>query len=314
MKAPRIISRALAIVIAIGALVITSSLAQLQFTDVHVTTGGAIQLHWQSESNAVYRIDYTSNVTDSGTVWTMLYEDYPSLGTNTFWTDAGDQNTVSVVDHPRDGSMRFYRVVQTDTNDLANAPRVSVLSPTNNAVLTGDITVSVTVTSSLDVASIRLYVDGQEVGYQIDEATNFVVNTCQFGNGSHKMFAIVENSSGSETTDETADLVANYGISAAVSATFDNFITDYRGKLRFQDPDETETNRFTANFAAYAEWTLTITNQNGVAVRTVTGTNFNMEFCGMELATAARIYRVDLIGQSCPLQNRVPHQWRSCCE
>ncbi len=174
--------------------------------------------------------------------------------------------------------MRFYRVVQTGTNDLANAPQVSVLSPTNNAVLTGDIEVSVSVTSSLLVNAIRLFVDGQEVGYQNDTETNFVINTCQFGNGSHKIYAVVESSTGSETTGESPDFVENYGVSPAASVTFDNFITDYRGKLRFQDPDETETNRFTANFAAYADWTLTITNQDGVAVRTETGTGFGMEF------------------------------------
>ncbi|HOF71272.1 MAG TPA: DUF6345 domain-containing protein [Verrucomicrobiota bacterium] len=261
-----------------GLSLISSAPAQLQFTDVRVNSGGAIQLYWASESNAVYRIEYASELIDSGTIWNMLYEDYPSFGTNTYWTDAGDQNTADVVGHPRDGAMRFYRVVQTDTNDLANAPQVSILTPTNNSVLTGDITVSLSVTSSLPVNSIRLYVDGQEVGYQVDEATNFVINTCQLGNGSHKIFAIVENSSGSETTGETADMVANYGISPARSVIFDNFITDYRGKLRFQDPDESETNRFSANFAAYADWTLTITNQNGVAVRTVTGTDFSMEF------------------------------------
>lgn len=251
---------------------------QLQFTDVRVTSGGAIQLHWQSKSNAVYSIEYAPEVTDGGTIWKTLYEDYPASGTNTLWTDAGDQNTASAVNHPRDGAMRFYRVIQTGTNNLANAPQVSIVSPTNNAALTGDIKVSVSVTSSLNVNTIRLFVDGQEVGYQNDTETNFVINTCQFGNGSHKIFAVVENSSGAETTGETADFEANYGVSPAVSATFDNYITDYRGKLRFQDFDENETNRFTANFATYADWTLTITNQDGIAVRTEIGTGFDMGF------------------------------------
>lgn len=104
----------------------TSQAQQLQFTDVRVTGGGAIQLHWTSESNAVYSVEYASELIDSGTVWQTLYQDYPALGTNTFWTDAGDQNTQSLINHPRDGAMRFYRVVQTGTNDLANAPQVSI--------------------------------------------------------------------------------------------------------------------------------------------------------------------------------------------
>jgi Bacterial Ig domain len=279
MKTSLAIIGKLAAAIILSLILSTPSQAQqLQFTDVRVTSGGAIQLYWSSESNAVYSIEYASELTDSGTIWQTLYQDYPALGTNTFWTDAGDQNAQSVINHPRDGAMRFYRVVQTGTNDLANAPQVSIVSPTNNAVLTGDIEVSVSVTSSLTVNTIRLFVDGQEAGYQNDTETNFVINTCQFGNGSHKIFAVVESSTGSETTGESADFVENYGVSSAASVTFDNFITDYRGKLRFQDPDETETNRFSANFAAYADWTLTITNQDGVAVRTETGTGFGMEF------------------------------------
>jgi len=94
-----------------------SAHAQLQFTDVRVTSGGAIQLHWASESNAVYTIEYASELVDGGTVWQALYEDYPALETNTFWTDAGDYNTASVVGHPRDGAMRFYRVVQWQRPD-----------------------------------------------------------------------------------------------------------------------------------------------------------------------------------------------------
>lgn len=251
--------------------------AQLQFTDVRATSGGAIQLYWASETNGIYRIEYASELSDT-TVWQMLYEDYPSLGTSTFWTDAGDQNTVSMVGHPMDGTMRFYRVVQTGNFNPTNAPQVSIVSPTNSSTLTGDITVSLSVTSGSPVNSVRLYVDGMEVGYQIDTATNFIINTCQFGNGTHKLFAVVENDDGYETTGEDSTFAESYGVSPVNSVVFDNFITDYRGKLRFQDPEQSETNRFSAAFAEYADWALTITNQDGVAVRTVTGTGFGMEY------------------------------------
>jgi len=262
---------------AIGVFASNSNAQSLQFTHVGVTSGGAVTLHWQSESNAVYNIEYATELSDS-IVWKTLYEDYPAQGTNTYWTDAGDQNTVTILAHPRDGAMRFYRVVQTDTHDVANAPQVLVLSPTNGATLTGDATATVSISTTQTINSIRLYVDGQEVGYQVDGATNFVINTCQFGNGSHSLFAVVEGSTGAETTGETSDYLPSYGVSPAAAVTFDNFITDYRGKLRFQDAEESETNRFSASFSAYADWTLSITNQNGVAVRTITGTGFDMEF------------------------------------
>lgn len=174
--------------------------------------------------------------------------------------------------------MRFYRVAKIGTNNLVVAPTVTVLSPTNGAVLTGDVLISVSYASSLYVDAIRLFVDGEEVGMQFGSETNFVVNTCQFANGSHKIHAVVGNSTGAETTDVASDYEENYGVSPIMSVTFDNFITDYRGRLRFQDPVENETNRFTANFATYADWTLTITNESGDAVHTVTGTGFSMEY------------------------------------
>jgi len=265
-----------AVITAIIALV-TSANAQLQFTHVKATPDGAIQLRWQSESNATYRIEYTPQLSDSIT-WNVLYEDVASQGTNTLWADAGGLLSQPLAMHPSDDPARFYRVVQSDTFDPASAPQIQITSPTNGATLTGDVTVTVSVTSAIDLDNIRLYVDGAEVGYNIAEATNFVLNTCQFANGAHQIFAVAANCSGGEMTGETSSLQENYGTSSSVAATFNNLITAYRGKIRFQDPNNGDTNRFTAAFASYADWTLTITNQSGAAVRTVTGTSYNMEF------------------------------------
>lgn len=248
------------------------------FTEVKATSGGAIQLKWNSVSNALYTFEYATGVINAGTVWHTLYENYPSLGTNSFWTDAGNSHVPTIIPHPADDAMRYYRAVQTATNDLASAPVVTVDSPANNSTVTGYATISVGVTSSLTVNSLRLFVDGEEVGYQDDTATNFVINTCQFGNGVHKIHVVAENSSGSETTGTASDVVENYGVSPAITVTFDNFVTDFRGKLRRQDPALYETNRFTAKFASYADWTLSITNQSGVAVRTVTGSGSSMDY------------------------------------
>lgn len=167
-------------------------------------------------------IDYATDLVDTNTgttTWQTLYENYPSQGTNTTWEDAGVLVGESFVPQPRDSDTRFYRVVLTGTNDPANIPQVSILSPTNGSTLTGDVLVSVSVTSSLDVDTIRFFVDGAEVGYNEYTETNFILNTCQFANGTHTLFAVAGNSSGAETTDDPNgnDYQENYGVSAPLS-------------------------------------------------------------------------------------------------
>jgi hypothetical protein len=82
MKAPK----PTAIIAAIVTLA-TMADAQLQFTGISATEEGAIRLSWQSETNAIYRVDYADQLMDPDlgyTVWNTLYDQYPSQGTNTF--------------------------------------------------------------------------------------------------------------------------------------------------------------------------------------------------------------------------------------
>ena len=60
-------------------------------------------LTWQSESNAVYRIDYADSLVNSNTQWKLLYDDYPSHGTNTFWMDSGNDAVEPEIPHPKRG-------------------------------------------------------------------------------------------------------------------------------------------------------------------------------------------------------------------
>jgi len=58
--------------IMVSALVLalaTNAFAQnaLQFTSANATSEGAIQLHWASNSNEVYEIDYADSLIDTNT-------------------------------------------------------------------------------------------------------------------------------------------------------------------------------------------------------------------------------------------------------
>src|SRR5688572_1391830 len=72
--------------------------------------------------------------------------------------------------------------------------------------------------------------------------------------------------------------VNNFAASPYHNVTFDNFIFDFRGLALFVEPNDGETLTFKANFAAYADWTLVISNSSAVTVRSVSGTGYKMTF------------------------------------
>lgn len=254
-------------------------LAQLQFTDVCVDKEKAVRLSWVSQTNALYRIDYAPELTEPMN-WKPLYEWYPAHGTNTFWADAGSDLPSPAAKPPDQDAMRFYRVVQVDTNDHAFLPTVAISSPASNALLTGlvtNVTVSVTWTSLVD--GIRLFLDGQEVKRGSGDTTNYSINTCQWANGQHTFFAVVENSDGGESTQfDDTDLKMNFAVTPYRVVEFSNFIYSFKASSRFLHPQNSETQTFTAKFLGNAIWTLTILDDSSNAVRTVTGTNTSMTF------------------------------------
>jgi hypothetical protein len=129
-------------VLSLGLLTTQTSFGQnaLQFTGVSATSEKAIQLHWASNPNEIYEIDEADQLagnTDGSTAWNLLYEDYPSQGTNTFWLDTGNYFADPIIPHPSQMPMRFYRVVLTGTNTTATVPTVSIISPTNSTIVNG---------------------------------------------------------------------------------------------------------------------------------------------------------------------------------
>ena len=119
---------------------------QLQFTQPIVTSEGAIQLHWQSQSNALYQVQYMPDLSGNFT-WQTLLDNYPSQGTNTLWLDTGDYLQAPPVNHPKYDPTRFYRVAFIGTNAVP-PPSVAVTSPANRALLTGLVRVSVATAST----------------------------------------------------------------------------------------------------------------------------------------------------------------------
>jgi len=137
----------------------------LQFTGIKANLEGAIRLQWASQSNQVYQVQCTDALAgneDGTTAWRVLYDNYPSHGTNTFWLDTGDYFADPVILHPKAMPMRFYQIVNVGA-DTTNKPSVSVSSPTNGAALSGDVTVLVSAVTDQSIIHTKLYVDGEEM-------------------------------------------------------------------------------------------------------------------------------------------------------
>lgn len=251
--------------------------AQLQFTSARVTEEQAIELKWNSESNSLYRIDYADEIADT-MQWKQLYELYPAQGTNTLFLDAGIYYTGNTIEHPRNFPQRFYRVVQTGTNEVA-APTVTVVTPTNGFVASGLLDISVAITSDLTIGIIHVFVDGEEVRLGgMPDATNFTINTCEWPNGPHSIFAVVDGATESGSIAVSSPILFASGVSPFKQVEFNNYISKYTFSQAWPAPSTNEPLIISAQFADYADWTLLIVDPESNTVRTATGTGFNMSY------------------------------------
>lgn len=252
----------------------------IQFTKVNATSDGAIQLYWASNPNEIYEIDYADAVADvsqGGTTWNVLYTDYPSHGNNTFIADCGNYDVQPEIPHPKNGSMRFYRVVTVGNNTSPSNPNVAITSPRNGDVLSGEVTVSVSASSSEILDGIKLYIDGEEQWASVD-GTNFVLNTTEWSNGPHTLFATAESVSALEGIINSPASTHGRSVSSYVTASFNNLISQFSFSQPFFEPELGQIQKVTASFTANVNWTLEIQDVSSNDVRVVTGSGGAMEF------------------------------------
>ncbi|MGH7953449.1 MAG: Ig-like domain-containing protein, partial [Limisphaerales bacterium] len=266
------------------ALCLTSKLdaqTNLQFTGVNATPEKAIQLHWASNTNELYQIQYANALAtnaDGSTAWFTLVDDYPAQqGTNTLWLDTGDYNLSPVVPRPKDSPMRFYRVMLEGTNTSGDNPTVAITYPTGDATLSGSVTVTVSASSDQVLENVALYVDGQEM-WPSDDGTNFVINTCEWWNGQHTLFAVAKSASHLPGIPNDTGVTYGHAVSPYVNVTFSNLISEVQFSQPYFEPSLGETQEVTANFAANCDWTLQIQDVNGNTVRNASGSGNSLLF------------------------------------
>jgi len=268
------------IIFAAGIISIVNTLSAqpvnpLKFTSTSATIEKAILLKWQSDSNALYQIQYTPTLTNIQ--WNILVDNYPSQGTNTLWLDTGVYTQSPPIDHPKYDPTRFYRAAYLGTNPVI-PPTINIIFPTNGMVLSGQVTVTVTSASSiLPIQYKYLYVDGQEM-YDSDDESNFVINTSEWANGQHTLFATVKGQSGLSGPSGSYPITVAYAASPYVPVTFSNLISQIGFSQPFFQPSLGQTQQVTAVFAANVNWTLQILNQSSNTVLTATGSGTSMQY------------------------------------
>jgi hypothetical protein len=263
----------------------------LQFTAVAATDEHAIRLAWASTNGELYKIQYANAFatnSDGSTAWQTLYDDYPSQGTNTFWLDTGNYNLAPSISHPKNMPMRFYRILDKGADTLSDEPNVSVTAPTSGTAVTGELTITVAAATDQPVLSgTKLYVDGQEMrpadnftnwndGVTNYEVDTYSINTCEWGNGTHTLFAIAENQSGFSDAMNSPPVYSGHAVSGFVPVTFSNLVTRISFSQPSFDPASGQTQQVSAVFAANCNWILNICDVYSNVVQTASGSGTSM--------------------------------------
>jgi hypothetical protein len=235
-------------------------------------------IRWTSRSNANYRIERADELLDQNTAWRILCYNYPSHGTNTFWLDTGNYHYRPPILHPKYVPKRFYRVVEEDEDTATNKPSVSITWPTNGFVASDNLIVTVAATTPMATLTTKFYVDGQEM-WPSDDGSNYVVNTCEWANGPHTLFATTESLSSYSGGGLNAPLPSYaHAVSPYVTVDFSNLVTMISFSEYDFQPELGQTQKVTAVFAANSDWTLRIKDRSSNVVRTATGSGASMEF------------------------------------
>ncbi len=265
----------------------------LQLTGIVQTDEAAIQLTWSSTNSELYQIQYANELatnSDGSTAWQVLYDNYPSQGTNTFWLDTGNYNLAPQVVHPKYMPMRFYRILDEGPDSLTDEPTVTIDALTNNTMVYGELTFTVTAaTDQPGLHGTTLYVDGQEmrgadsttnytIGSTNYETDTYSINTCEWFNRTHILFATTEATSQYSSQENGGPVQTGHGVSPFVSVLFNNLVEGISFSQPSFEPGLGETQQVSAYFPLNSDWTLNIVDVYSNVVQSATGSGNFMSY------------------------------------
>jgi hypothetical protein len=219
-----------------------------------------VAIQWQSDPAGLYTIQYSVGLTND---WNTVATGFPTQGTNTVWSDFGNEDAAqySVSSADPSAPYRFYRVGVESLMDTSLPISVNITNLPSGSSLGGLITVGGTASASQGLASVGLYVEGYLVNRTAMGSFALTCDTRFFANGPHVLAIEAEDIGGLETTDETNSVSArgpSFGYQT-VNVTFTNFISCAR--LRFDGfrPDLGQTQEVVAVWATPRNWRVDIT-------------------------------------------------------
>jgi hypothetical protein len=174
--------------------------------------------------------------------------------------------------------MRFYRILDEGQDGLTNdEPTISITTPSSGITATGELEVSVSAYSDQPVVTTKLYVDGQEMNPSYD-GTNYFINTCEWYNGQHTLFATATAYSSSGSQFGGTGALVGHTVSSFVPVYFSNLVTEISFSQPFFQPSLGQTQEVTAYIVENSDWTLTVRDVNSNAVKTVTGVGNYLDY------------------------------------
>ena len=238
-----------------------------------------VKLNWNAQTGAVYQIEAADSLTTPGSQgfqWIIRETDCVSKGTNAEWMDVGTAQWIPRILHPRFQPMRFYRVQKVKQATLAS-PVVSLQLSQSN-LINGDLYATVNVSfadTNQQMSSVGVFVDGQRLYSVPSESFAVFINSCEWPNGPHEIYAIATTVDSGETlpgNGEAETNAANFavGISSSYSVTFSNYISQFFVAVPFFIPASGQTQEVVATFPEDTCWRLTVLDYQNTPVRLFT--------------------------------------------
>ncbi len=255
-----------------------------------VAADRSVYLHWNGVTGGIYQIESAESLGsgDSPTInWTVRETACASKGTNAEWMDVGDPQQIPRIFHPVFDPYRFYRVRQVDQAVLS-PQAVSVKLYQNNSLLPSgtnqiggglDIKVGVSITdTNQQLSAVKVFVDGQRL--HEDSSTNFTlsINTTEWPNGTHEIYAVATTVNMGDIGDTTPwdnsltvtnSVKLGVGVSASRFCIFSNYISQFFVATPFFEANQVQ--QILANFEEDSYWRVTVADYQNNAVRQFTG-------------------------------------------
>lgn len=187
-----------------------------------------------------YRVLFTPDIATHLSLWTPLEDAF------------SDDTNISVASSTTDTPVGFF-IVQIPTN--GTLPAVQIFSPTNNQVVSGEISVGVGAQIGTQMQGANLYLDDALVGFIDSGGIKFILDTTHFANGSHTLYAGAVDTANNET------------LSSPITLDFENPVRWLDASSMFNSfvPIDVTSDIYPA------DWLVSVMDTNGTIVRTIIG-------------------------------------------